>query len=215
MKSNLKNEFSGELLYETLLELKKDISLLNEKVEEVSSRLDELTSMIRPEEETEIGNHLQETVKAINLLDKKNKGIPISRNDLAQALNLHPNTAYVRAENLVKKGRILKYFGRELGKDRFEEKKAVFYSPVRSLYNPKFINQLESDDKVAYSISLTLLQDQPISEQELLGTGKLTESVLKEGLVFLLSRGLIIQETTADIIYYRIRTISSEKNEEL
>ena len=50
-----------------------------------------------------------------------------------------------------------------------------------------------------------------VTEQDFVKTGKLSKQPLKDGLSFLLKRGLIIQELTTDLKYYRIRKIDHEE----
>ena len=126
-------EVTGKNTMSTLEEIKSEIHLLNKRVEDLSSRLDIITDLLLSEEKAELVGYLQETLDLIKTLDDQKKGMPISRIDLANVLDVHPNTAYVRAEKLVKKHLLLKFYGRDLGLTRFEEKKAVYYTVPRSL----------------------------------------------------------------------------------
>ena len=213
MKSSESKNIAEKEIYELLRSVIEEISKLSEKIEGISSRLDTLSGQIIPEKKSELGGHLQETVEAMSKLDSENNGLPISRTDLAKELDIHPNTAYIRAEKLVQKKMIIKYYGRELGKDRFEEKKAVFYSIFNTLYNRTFLEELENNNKSAYLIAVTLLQHQPLTETELLETSKSDELEIRSGIKYLLNRGLIIKELKNNVIQYRIRKIEFQDEE--
>lgn len=195
-------------------ELKQLISRLDEKIERISSRLDQLSEAILPEEKPEIVEYMQQTIDAMNHLDKINDGLPVSRVDLANELKIHPNTAYIRSEKLVQKNIFSKYYGRELGLEKFEEKKAVYYSIFRTLYNHETMSKLEKRNKSAHMIALTLLQQQPQTENNLLASEKLSEKEIRQGLKYLLSRGFIIKEIKHKKIYYAIRKLDQVDTEE-
>lgn len=195
-------------------ELRDLISQLDEKIESISSRLDELSDALLPVEKPEIVEYMKQTIDAIAHLDEINDDIPVSRNELANELKIHPNTAYIRAEKLVQRNKFLKYYGRELGFEKFEEKKAVYYSSFRTLYNHEIVSDLEKKNKSAYMIALTLLQQQPLTKNDFLASNKLVEKELNDGLIYLLNRGFIEKEKTNKKIYYRIRNIKQIHNNE-
>ena len=199
---------------EAFRELKLLISRLEEKIEKISSRLDQLSEALLPEEKPEIVEYMQQTINAMVHLDEVNEGLPVSRTDLANELKIHPNTAYIRAEKLVQKQKFLKYYGRELGHKKFEEKKAVYYSLFRTLYNRETVSELENKNKSAYMVTLTLLQQQPLSENDLFSSNKLTEKEIRQGVNYLMSRGFIIKEIKNKTIYFIIRKIDHEESEE-
>ncbi|OLS26674.1 MAG: hypothetical protein HeimC3_07760 [Candidatus Heimdallarchaeota archaeon LC_3] len=193
-----------------LKELVDYVSRLDEKIEGISSQLEILSENLLPKSKPEIVEYMQKTIDAMAHLDEINQRIPVSRIDLANELDIHPNTAYIRAEKLVEKNKFLKYYGRGLGREKFEEKKAVYYSLFRTLYDHKTVAELEKKNKSAYMIALTLLQQQPITENDLIKTDKLTEKEIKQGLYYLVSRGFISKETKNKAILYRIRKIDQE-----
>jgi len=106
---------------------------------------------------------------------------------------------------LVQRGKLVKFYGRELGKELFEEKKAVYYTLPRTVFNLKFREQLETSNNIAHRIVLTLLQQQPISEEDLLNDPELTVTEVKAGILYLLSRGFIIKEIKGNTSLYRLR----------
>ena len=199
---------------ELFKELKQLITRLDEKIEVISARIDLLSEALLPEEKPEIVEYMRQTIDAMAHLDETNQEIPVSRFELANELKIHANTAYIRAEKLVQKNKFLKYYGRELGLEKFEEKKAVYYSLFRTLYNHETMSELENKNKSAYMIALTLLQQQPLSENDLLSSEKLTEKEIRIGVKYLVSRGFIIEEIKNKIIYYRIRKIDQEEIDE-
>ncbi|MHA1979055.1 MAG: hypothetical protein ACW98I_19275 [Candidatus Hodarchaeales archaeon] len=211
MQTETISEITGKEAMSTLEEIKTEILLLNKRVEDLTSRLDIITDLLLSEAKSELVGYLQETLDLIKTLDDEKKGMPISRIDLANVLDVHPNTAYVRAEKLVKKQMLLKFYGRELGLTRFEEKKAVYYSLPRSLYDPKFMEHLKNENKAAHMIGITLLQQQPLSKNLLLTSDKLPVLDIEHALQYLLNRGLIVQETKKNITQYRIRSIETDK----
>jgi len=193
----------------TLEEIKTDIIQLKEKIDDVKSQLDILTDLLLPDRESELVEYLQQTMDAVISLDRKKDGIPISRYDLAKELDIHPNTAYIRAEKLVKMKKLHKFYGRELGRTKFKEKKAVYYGLFRTLYNRSYLEELEKKNDLAYRIAVTLLQQQPLSEEELFKNGSFSKSEIKDGINYLYSRGFIIQEMKEGVIQYRIRKIEA------
>jgi hypothetical protein len=200
---------SGDMI-RILHELKAGIDQLTEKIEAIAFRLDGLTESLSPEEPSELENYLQLTLNALITLDKKKNGVPVSRTALAEELNVHPNTAYVRAEKLVERKKALKFYGRDL---EFEDKKAVFYGPPRSLYDQKVIQKLQKENELAYRIALTLLQ-KPRKVQdllELLDTKNYSEPEAMAGLSYLLNRGLIIRRIINKEVQYRIRPLEKEE----
>ena len=207
MQTSLITEINEKDIMITLEEIKSEILQLNKKLEEVTSRLDVITDLLLPEEESELVEYLQQTVAAVVSLDRKNDGIPISRQSLAEELDIHPNTAYIRAEKLVKMKKLHKFYGREIGREVFKEKKAVYYSLFRTLYNRSYLEELEKKNDLAYRIAVTLLQQQPLSEQELLENSSISKTEIKKGFKFLLERGLIIYESKKGVAQYRIRKI--------
>lgn len=207
IQTSLITEIKESNIMNTLEEIKSEILQLSKKLESVTSRLDIITDLLLPEEETELVEYLQQTVNAVISQDRKKDGFPISRHDLAGELDIHPNTAYIRAEKLVKMKKLLKFYGRELGKKKFKEKKAVYYSLYRTLYNRKFLEELEAKNDLAYRIAISLLQQQPLSKQELEENSSITKEEINDGFNYLLGRGLIIQEVKQGIAQYRIRKI--------
>ncbi len=204
-------ESTGIETMSTLEEIKSEILVLNKKVEDLTSRLDIITDLLLSEEKPELVGYLQETLDIIKTLEDENDGMPISRIDLANVLDVHPNTAYVRAEKLVKRQLLLKFYGRELGLTRFEDKKAVFYSLPRSLYDPKYVETMRNNNEAAHMVSLTLLQQQPLSRAILLKSDKLPTQEIDLALQYLLNRGLIVQEIKRNDIQYRIRSIETNE----
>lgn len=211
MQSKTNTEITVIDVMKTLEEIRLEISQLNKMIENVSSRLEFVTDLLQPDEESELIEYLQQTMDAINKLDEINHGMPISRIDLAEELDIHHNTAYVRAEKLVQKKKLQKFYGRELGFTRFEEKKAVYYTLPRTLYDTNFLEWLSKENRAAHMIGVTLLQQQPLTEQTLLQSNNLSEFEIKSGLLYLLNRGLIIRETKDNMFQYRIRKIEVEK----
>jgi hypothetical protein len=207
----MKSEIAGSNTMNSLSEIKEGIVNINAKIDELISRMDTLTKLLLPEDKPELVKHLQDTMSAILKLDENTKGFPISRNELAVELEIHSNTAYIRAEKLVKRKKLAKFYGRELGFERFEEKKAVFYTIPRTLYDQKFRARLEKWNKPAFNIAITLLQQQPLSEQMLNETGNLPSKELKEGINFLLNRGLITKDKKEETIHFGIRKIDTEE----
>ena len=203
-------EVTGNNIMKNLEDIKTEIHHLNKKLDNVTTRLDILTDLLLPEEKPELVGYLQQTLDAIIKLDKYNKGLPISRSDLANELDVHQNTAYVRAEKLVQKKKLLKFYGRELDFAQFKEKKAVYYSLPRTLYNPDYLDKLEKENQEAHMISMTLLQEQPLSENKLVQNSKLTKKEIHRGLKYLLNRGLITKETKDNTVQFRIKKIEIE-----
>ena len=191
-------------------ELKKDIFDISEKLDLLYERVNFLISILLLEEESELVKYLQETMDAVILLDRKKNGIPISRHDLAEELDIHPNTAYIRAEKLVKMKKLHKFYGRELGRIMFKEKKAVYYGLFRTLYHRSYLEELEKKNDIAYRIAVTLLQQQPLSEQELFKDSSISRSEIKNGFRYLLDRGLILLDMKEDVAQYRIRKIEAK-----
>ncbi|MHA1991534.1 MAG: hypothetical protein ACW981_20500 [Candidatus Hodarchaeales archaeon] len=210
MESAKNPDTSEDEVKTALKELVEYISRLDEKIEVISSRLELLSDSLLPKSKPEIVEYMQKTIDAMAHLDEINQGIPVSRLDLANELEIHPNTAYIRAEKLVEKNKFLKYYGRGLGREKFEEKKAVYYSLFRTLYDHNTVTELEKKNKSAHMIALTLLQQQPLAENELIKSGKLPEKEIKQGLNYLISRGFISKETKNKMILYRIRKIDQE-----
>ena len=103
MDSTINPEISKDEVKIALNELREVISRLDEKIGGISSRLDVLSETLLPEDKPEIVGYMQITIDAMVLLDEINQGIPVSRLDLANKLEIHPNTAYIRAEKLVRK----------------------------------------------------------------------------------------------------------------
>ncbi|MHA2053229.1 MAG: hypothetical protein ACXABI_05995 [Candidatus Hodarchaeales archaeon] len=204
-------EITGKQTMNALEEIKSEILLLNRKLEILTSRLDIITDLLLPEERPELVGHLQETLDTIKILEDEKQGMPISRNDLANVLGVHSNTAYVRAEKLVQKNLIMKFYGRELGLTRFEEKKAVYYSLPHSIYDPNYIEQLKNENEAAYMVCMTLLQQQPLSKDILLRSDKIVAEDIERALQYLLNRGLIVQEIKNKTTQYRIRTIETDE----
>jgi predicted transcriptional regulator len=209
MQTSLISEITEKNLMITLEEIKFEILQLNKKLEGVTTRLDIITDLLLPEEESELVEYLQQTMNAVISQDKKKNGIPISRHDLAEELDIHVNTAYIRLEKLVKMKKLNKFYGRELGRIESKEKKAVFYGLFRTLYNRTYLEELEKKNDIAYRIAVSLLQEQPLSEKELVGNSSITKTEIEEGFNYLLNRGLIIQEVKQEVAQYRIRKIES------
>ena len=209
IQASVITEITEKNLMNTLEDIKSEILQLNKKLEGVTSRLDIITDLLLPEEESELVEYLQQTINAVISQDHKKYNMPISRYDLAGELDIHPNTAYIRAEKLVKMKKLQKFYGRELGKKKFKEKKAVYYTLFRTLYNRKILEELEKKNDFAYRIAVTLLQQQPLSEKELLENSSISKTEIEEGFNYLLGRGLIIQEVNKDVTQYRIRRIDS------
>ena len=209
ISTSLITEITEKNTMNTLEEIKSEIFQLNKKLEDVTSRLDIITDLLLPEKESELGESLQQTIDAVVSLDRKKEGVPISRYDLAEHCNIHPNTAYIRAEKLVKMKKLFKFYGRELGRKSTKEKKAVYYNLFRTLYNRSYLEELETKNDLAYRIAVTLLQQQPLSEQELLENSSIAKTEIKNGFNYLLGRGLITSEVKEDVVQYRIREIET------
>ncbi|MHA1972271.1 MAG: hypothetical protein ACTSW1_04720 [Candidatus Hodarchaeales archaeon] len=205
MNSNANTIKHSPEVTDMLKEIKDEISILRERIEEVEMKLDVLNSFLIPKEKPELENHLQETSEAIKRLEAQNKGLPVSRNELAKELGVHPNTAYVRAEKLVSLRKIVKFYGRELGCSRFKDKKAVYYSSFKTIYDEKFMKSLENQNKMAHSIAMTLLQHQPLTTQMVIESKKFSESEIEDGFKYLLARGLIQEKIKDNETYYYIR----------
>ena len=60
---------------------------------------------------------------------------------------------------------------------------------------------------------MTLLQQQPLPEKDLLSSDKLTEKEIKLGVHYLLSRGFIIKEVKHKNFYYEIRKLDQVEKE--
>ena len=209
MQTSLITEINGKDIMITMEEIKSEILKLNKKLEDVTSRLDVITDLLLPEEESELVEYLQQTMAAVVSLDRKNDGIPISRQSLADELDIHQNTAYIRFEKLVKMKKLQKFYGRELGRKQFKEKKAVYYGIFRTLYDLSYLEELEKRNEFAHRIARTLQQQQPLSEKKLFENSSISKTEIQNGFNYLLARGLIIREKSKDLVQYRIRKIET------
>ena len=193
-------------------DIKKELQDLTTKIDLLFKRIDTLVVLLTPARENDLADYLNETLETIIRLDHQKDGLPIKRDDLGKELGIHSNTAYIRAEKLVEKKKVQKYYGRDLGIKKAKEKKAVYYSLFKTLYNRSYLEGLEQKNEIAYRIAQTLLQKQPISKQELLKDSQTSLEEIEKGLTYLIRRGLIIQEGNENLVQYRIRKINQENN---
>ena len=80
-----------------LKELVDYVSRLDEKIEGISSQLEILSENLLPKSKPEIVEYMQKTIDAMAHLDEINQRIPVSRIDLANELDIHPNPARAEA----------------------------------------------------------------------------------------------------------------------
>ncbi|MFW9995469.1 MAG: hypothetical protein ACFFD4_25760 [Candidatus Odinarchaeota archaeon] len=179
-------------LYDLLLEIQQTVSDIAAKLVIFDSRIEVIEDQLVKKARDKY-SYLNETVDAIQTLMSENGGFPVSRDALASSMALSDSTVYVHCEKLVKLGKVNKFYGRDLA---LEPAKAVYYAVPVSLYDMDTLEQVVHLS--ARKIALALVEAQPLTEKDFIAARALTEDELKEGLTYLLNRGLIKKTTNQD-----------------